>query len=117
MDTVLAISIGTLSTIILAGILTFMILAWFAVRYWLSNSADSSLADIKTPTIDRLNAAALEKFDDPQAVAKLAEDESAPADLLAVVPREDTESATQPPGGISQVKSDSVIEQNPSEGR
>ncbi len=106
---ILAFALNTMTTLLLAGLLTLMILGWFALRYWLGRNQDSSLAEIKTPTIDRLNAAALEKFDDPQAVARLAEDESAPADLLEVVPREDTDSTT-PPRGDSAQKSESVTE-------
>ena len=96
MRTILALDMGTWTTLVLVALLTLMIFAWFAVRYWLIGAQNSALRDIKTPTIDRLNTAALAKFDDPEAVARLGEDESAPDDLLEVVPEEKPESVLGP---------------------
>ncbi len=108
METILALNIGTWTTLVLVGLLTLMIFIWFAVRYWLINVQNSALRDIKTPTIDRLNAAALEKFDDPEAVALLGMDEPAPEDLLAAVPEEQPESVLEPRHFTPAIKTDSA---------
>lgn len=113
METILALNIGTWTTLVLVGLLTLMIFVWFAVRYWLVNAQNSALRDIKTPTIDRLNAAALEKFDDPEAVARLGLDEPAPEDLLAAVPEEPPESVLEPRHLASSKKPDSARQPDP----
>ena len=113
METILALDIGTWTTLVLVGLLTLMIFIWFAVRYWLVNAQNSALRDIKTPTIDRLNTAALEKFDDPEAVARLGMDEPAPEDLLAAVPAEPPESVLEPRHFVPVKKPDSGPQQAP----
>ncbi len=113
METILALDIGTWTTLVLVGLLTLMIFIWFAVRYWLVNAQNSALRDIKTPTIDRLNTAALEKFDDPEAVARLGMDEPAPEDLLAAVPDEKPESVLEPRHFVHVKQVDPVRQPDP----
>jgi hypothetical protein len=56
--------------------------AWFGVRFWLASTRPANIDEVPTPTLDRLNRAALEGFggDDEE------EDEEAPEGLKDVMP-------------------------------
>ena len=71
--------------VILAGAVAVLVIAWFALRFWITVTHDSHSNEISTPTIDQMNAAALEGMNDPEEIARRAENEPAPADLLAAV--------------------------------
>lgn len=58
--------------------------AWFAIRFWLASTRPADIQEVPTPTLDRLNRAALEGLggDDEE------DDEDAPEGLRDVVPGE-----------------------------
>jgi hypothetical protein len=67
-----------------------LVVIWFALRYWIASTRDPNIKDIPTPTVDRLNAEALQHMDlDPEVQAALADSEPAPDDLLNLVLKDD----------------------------
>ena len=87
------------STYLLAGGLSLLIVSWAALRYWLAISNKARHDEISTPTIDRLNVQALNRISDQQHLPLDPVDEPAPDDLLAVVPEDAhlQKSSTTPP--------------------
>jgi hypothetical protein len=75
--------------VMLAGAVAVLVIAWFALRYWITLTHDPRRNEISTPTIDQMNAAALEGMNDPEEIARRAENEPAPADLLAAVSKKE----------------------------
>ncbi|NNM87513.1 MAG: hypothetical protein HKL95_03240 [Phycisphaerae bacterium] len=76
------------STYLLAGGLSLLIVSWAALRYWLAISKKARHDEISTPTIDRLNVQALSQITDQNQLPLEAVDEPAPDDLLAAVPQD-----------------------------
>ena len=68
-----------------AGGVALLLLAWFAVRWWIAVTRQPRIKDIPTPHLDRLNEQALEMMHDPQTTGRQTADEASPADLLAAV--------------------------------
>ena len=58
--------------------------AWFGVRFWLASTRPANIQEVPTPTLDRLNRAALEGLGGDEED----EDEDAPEGLRDVVPGE-----------------------------
>jgi len=56
---------------------------WFGVRFWIASTRPADIKDIPTPTLDRLNRAALEGFGSDED-----DDEDAPEGLRDVMPEE-----------------------------
>ena len=97
------------------GALAFVVLVWFALRYWIASTRDPYINEIPTPTIDRMNHSALEKMrvqveaaeqggEIPEEVLAESADEAAPADLLQVVPEDEHTHAPHlqtPPAGAT----------------
>ncbi|NNM84719.1 MAG: hypothetical protein HKL96_03040 [Phycisphaerales bacterium] len=82
------------------GALAFVVLVWFALRYWIASTRDPQINEIPTPTIDRMNHSALEKMrvqveaaeqgdEMPEEILAESVDEAAPDDLLQVVPEDE----------------------------
>ncbi len=71
------------------GGVAVLVVVWFALRYWIATTHKTNIKDIHTPTVDRLNAEALEHMDlDPEVQAALADSEPAPDDLLDIIPKD-----------------------------
>ncbi len=68
-----------------AGGVVLLLLAWFAVRWWIAVTRPPRIRDIPTPRLDRLNEEALGMMNDPRASGRPTPDEPSPADLLAAV--------------------------------
>ncbi|MGC8624972.1 MAG: hypothetical protein ACP5VQ_06875 [Phycisphaerae bacterium] len=74
---------------LVGGAVAVLLIIWFALRYWISTTHEPKIKDIHTPTVDRLNAEALEHMDlDPEVQAALSDNEPAPDDLLNSVSTE-----------------------------
>lgn len=77
------------------GGVAVLVVVWFALRYWIATTHNPDIKDIPTPTVDRLNAEALEHMDmDPEVQAALADSEPAPDDLLNIIPKDSKETST-----------------------
>jgi hypothetical protein len=70
-----------------------MIIVWGVVRFWLVSTRPPKLKDVHTPTLDRMNASALEHMGDETPPE---EDVAPPADLLAAVPEEEPKKEDEP---------------------
>ena len=76
-----------------AGAMAILIFGWFALRYWLAITRPAAIKEIETPTINRMNASALEHMigesvEEAEVEMEAKRQEAAPADLLAAVPVE-----------------------------
>lgn len=76
------------SALIMGTLVTIMLFVWGGVRFWLVVTRPPKIKEVHTPTLDRLNQKALDHMADPDAPPE--EEEVPPADLLAVVPEEET---------------------------
>lgn len=95
---VLGLSTGEWVLIGAASLLGLMIVAFGGVRYWLAMTRPTSLKDVETPTIDRMNAAALSRMtggggEDPEP-----EDEEVPSDVINAIPPEERADAVKKAG-------------------
>jgi hypothetical protein len=81
----------TLWTVIAASGATILLIVWGGVRFWVGTTRGAKIKEVHTPTLDRMNASALERFSGAAEgeEAEEPEENEAPADLLAVVPEEE----------------------------
>ena len=84
-------------TVIAASAVVLLVMVWGGIRFWLGTTRPPQIKDVHTPTLDRMNANALERFgaaNEGEEVEEPAEND-APADLLAVLPEEEKKPAPE----------------------
>ena len=77
-----------------AGAMALLVFGWFALRYWLAITRPAAIKEVETPTVNRMNASALEHMigksaEEAEAEMEAKQREAAPDDLLAAVPVEE----------------------------
>jgi hypothetical protein len=82
-------------SVIIASAVGLLIIVWGGVRFWVGTTRPAAIKEVHTPTLDRMNESALAQFakTEDEEGAEEAESNDAPADLLAVVPKEEEPAA------------------------
>jgi hypothetical protein len=80
---VLAVGDSTFWLVVMVVVVAVLGVAWFGVRFWLASTRPANIQEVPTPTLDRLNRAALEGLGGHDE-----EEEEAPEGLRNVVPGE-----------------------------